>query len=55
MISQGSGEDTDDEYASDFEEYDSDDVSIRLKGNAFALHPPSHPFFRLVENALDGL
>ena len=26
-LSQGSGKDTDDEYASDFEEYDSDDVS----------------------------
>ena len=25
-LSQGSGVDTDDEYASDFEEYDSDDV-----------------------------
>ena len=35
-LSQGSGVDTDDEYASDFEEYDSDDVR--------AVKPSSPPF-----------
>ena len=31
VLSQGSGQDTDDEYPSDFEEYDSGDVSDDVK------------------------
>ena len=37
VLSQGSGQDTDDEYPSDFEEYDSDDVNTFSKELYFLL------------------